>query len=143
MNAPDDSDNYQPPISEDLAAQPVSKYMTKKVVTTNPSTTVKNAISVLLAQQVSALPVVDAKGICIGVFSEFDAIIQGASTSLDEPIKYSKNPMTVFDDTRFRDALIMLLSKRIKRLPVVDITGKLLGVISRADFLKAIFNSQK
>lgn len=142
MNASDDG-KYKPPISEDLSARLVSEFMKTKILSATTATTLKTAINTMLSQHISAMPVVDQHGKCIGVFSEFDAMLQSASSSLDMPIHYSKNPITVTEDTRFRDALILLVAKRVKRLFVVDAQGYLTGVISRHDFMRTLFDEKK
>lgn len=47
------------------------------------------------------------------------------------------DPFTVRTGTSLEDAARMLLDKRIRRLPVVDADGKLLGMFSRSDVIKA------
>jgi predicted transcriptional regulator len=136
-----DPNQYHPPISEDLAAQHVSNFMTKNVITAVANSSLKSAIATMIKKQISAIPIVDSKDRCVGIFSEFDAMLQGASSkSLNIPLKFSPNPMFVNPDTRFRDALILLISKRVKRLLVLDKQGMILGIVARRDFLKAIID---
>jgi len=133
--------SYHPPISQDLASQHVSKFMTKNVVTVTSETSLKSAMTIMIKKEISALPIVDTKNRCLGLFSEFDAMIQGASSqNLSAPVKFSTELVCVKQDTRFRDALILLVSKRVKRLPVVDDKGHIIGIVSRRDFLKAIID---
>ena len=47
------------------------------------------------------------------------------------------DPITVNKDCSLEKAARMLLDKKIRRLPVVDASGKLEGMFSRADVIKA------
>jgi len=134
---------YLPPISDTLAFKPIRHFMTRTPYYANPSTSVRMAMQIMLTHKVSGLPVVDNSDSCLGMYSEMDAILQGAAQSLDSPINYTKPPSTVREDTTFREALIMLVKKRIKRAPIVDRRNKLMGVVSRSDMMRAIFEDNK
>ena len=47
----------------------------------------------------------------------------------------SPNPITVKPETPLQDAIKLLAENRISGLPVVDDTGKLIGVISESDLM--------
>jgi acetoin utilization protein AcuB len=47
------------------------------------------------------------------------------------------NPIVVHPDTSFGDAMELLHEKRIRRLPVVDAKGALIGIVVEKDLLKA------
>ena len=49
----------------------------------------------------------------------------------------TEDPITVREGTTLEAAARILLDKRIRRLPVVDAEGKLLGMFSRGDVIKA------
>jgi acetoin utilization protein AcuB len=51
--------------------------------------------------------------------------------------RMSVNPITVHPNIPFQDALRLMQEHRIRRLPVVDNTGKLVGVVSERDLLYA------
>lgn len=134
---------YTPPISNKLALTPVNHFMTRKVVFATPTTTVRVAMQMMLTHKISGLVVVDDSNSCLGVYSEMDAMLQGASQSLNIAIKYTKPPLVVLPDTRFRDVLISLVQKKVKRLIVVDSKKKVVGIVSRRDIMKALFDDQK
>ena len=52
------------------------------------------------------------------------------------------DPVTVGKDTTLENAARMLLDKRIRRLPVVDDEGKLVGMFSRGDVIKAALKTR-
>ena len=50
------------------------------------------------------------------------------------------NPYVVHPDTSMDEASRLLLLKRVRRLPVVDADGKLVGVISRGNIIRAVLS---
>ncbi|CAL9657026.1 hypothetical protein SUDANB105_06844 [Streptomyces sp. enrichment culture] len=114
----------------------------------------------LAREQVGAVPVVDADDHVIGVVSESDLLAKAAV--LAEPRRhgpvgrlwqhrlYEKShgdtaatlmtfpPVTVHPAERVADAAWKAAHARLKRLPVTDYRGRLVGVVSRRDLLRAL-----
>ncbi|MFF5157675.1 CBS domain-containing protein [Streptomyces sp. NPDC000348] len=114
----------------------------------------------LVREQVSAVPVVDADDRVIGVVSESDLLAKAAVTA--EPHRhgpvgrlwrhrlYDKGhgetaatlmtfpPVTVGPAERVADAAWTAARARLRRLPVTDHRGRLVGVVSRSDLLRAL-----
>nr|TKS05224.1 hypothetical protein D5086_0000133210 [Populus alba] len=47
------------------------------------------------------------------------------------------NPLVVYETTNLEDAVRLLLETKYRRLPVVDYDGKLVGIITRGDIVRA------
>lgn len=114
----------------------------------------------LAREQVSALPVVDSDDHVIGVVSESDLLAKaavmaeprrhGAVGRLWQHRLYDKShgdtaatlmtfpPVTVHPAQRVADAAWTAAHGRLKRLPVTDHHGRLVGVVSRHDLLSAL-----
>ncbi|MCQ9179404.1 CBS domain-containing protein [Streptomyces sp. IBSBF 2953] len=114
----------------------------------------------LAGEQVSALPVVDSDDHVIGVVSESDLLAKaavmaeprrhGAVGRLWQHRLYDKShgdtaatlmtfpPVTVHPEQRVADAAWTAAHGRLKRLPVTDHHGRLVGVVSRHDLLRAL-----
>ncbi|WP_328835171.1 CBS domain-containing protein [Streptomyces europaeiscabiei] len=114
----------------------------------------------LAREQVSALPVVDSDDHVIGVVSESDLLAKaavmaeprrhGAVGRLWQHRLYDKShgdtaatlmtfpPVTVHPEQRVADAAWTAAHGRLKRLPVTDHHGRLVGVVSRHDLLRAL-----
>ncbi|MEV5908985.1 CBS domain-containing protein [Streptomyces chartreusis] len=114
----------------------------------------------LTREQVSAVPVVDADDHVIGVVSESDLLAKAAVMA--EPHRhgpvgrmwqhrlYEKGrgdtaatlmtfpPVVVHPAQRVADAAWTAASARLKRLPVTDYRGRLVGVVTRRDLLRAL-----
>ena len=118
--------------------------MTKKVITLSPDTDIYKAIQTLLKKRISGVPVVDQHGNLQGVLSEFDCLKVMAGEAFDglpegKVADYMSSPaQTVKAEARILDIVRKFLAKPLRRLPVVDDRGQLVGQISRRDVLKAI-----
>jgi CBS domain-containing protein len=136
--------------------------MTPNVITVGPEDAVQDVARLLLRNQISGAPVVDARGAIIGVVSEGD-LMRRAEIDTDEKRSWwrrawagrerlardyvrtnarkvadvmSSPAITVGPDTSLREVASLLERKGIKRVPIVD-GGKLVGIISRANLLRA------
>jgi CBS domain-containing protein len=145
----------------------VRDVMTKRVVTVGPETPVQQVAQLLLERRISAVPVVDADGRVLGIVSEGDligrpeigparrrswwlALLGGTGESAAEYVRthggHAKDVMTravvtVREDAPLGDVARLLEERRIKRVPVVR-RGKLVGIVSRADLLRALASAK-
>lgn len=123
--------------------------MRKQLVTVSPEMSVMDAVAVLLKNQISGAPVVDAKGGLVGIMSELDCVNHISHSAMNGvPPKSVEDLMTPNVETVPPDATMLTLvhifaHKRYRRLPVVDESGALLGQISRRDVMKALFEMMK
>jgi CBS domain-containing protein len=135
----------------------VRDVMTTKVVTASPDTPYKQLVLLLAEHRVSAVPVVDQRRHVLGVVSEADLLLkqehlQGLAEALwlesrrrrVERAKASgavaadlmtSPAVTVGRDTSVVEAARLLHARGVKRLPVEDVLGRLVGIVSRADLL--------
>jgi len=139
----------------------VREAMTKNAVTVRRDADLHAAAALLSENRISGMPVVDDNNRVIGVISEADILMLTGMkrehtfkdilrTILGEPVPapvahgskvenvMSFPPVTSKADDTIADVAKILDERRIKRLPVVDNDGKLLGIISRADIVRTI-----
>jgi CBS domain-containing protein len=112
--------------------------MLKDVVTTLGNVPVKEAIELLFKRHVGCIVVVDDAQNCIGLFTERDAIrIIAQNVPLDASLEkiMTKNPFTVNEDSTFDQAKIIIKSAKVRHLPVITPSGKLVGLISVRNIL--------
>ncbi|WP_149182732.1 CBS domain-containing protein [Streptomyces sp. TRM49041] len=135
----------------------VSEVMTRRVVTVRPDTPFKEIARLLGDNDITAVPVVDGDNRPLGVVSEGDLLRNAAS--LPDPEGRSTGPRLRPRDLELagaEDASALMtappvtarpawsiaetartMSRRnVKRLPVVDETGRLVGIVSRGDLLR-------
>ena len=139
---------------------PVSAVMKRNVVTIGPGADLHAATRLLTENKVSGLPVVDEENRVIGLISEADVIAMagvGPAHTLKDIIKHilgepvhrhgqgtevsafmTSPAITIKPDADMRDAARVLDEKRIKMLPVVDGENRLVGIIARADIVRAM-----
>jgi len=126
----------------------VRDVMTARVVAVLEDATFKEMADILGACRISAFPVIDHAGQVIGVVSEADLLVRLAGQDdLTHPREHDKTaaivagalmtspPVTVGPDQPVQQAARLMFDRRVKRLPVVNGAGRLVGIISRADVL--------
>jgi CBS domain-containing membrane protein len=138
----------------------VRDVMTTKVVTVKRNADLHEAARLLSENKISGMPVVDDANRVIGVISEADILVLAGMHKehsfrdilrniLGEPVPARKSgdkvkdvmsfpPVTSKANDDVREVAAIFDERRIKRLPVVDDDGILLGIISRADIVRAI-----
>jgi CBS-domain-containing membrane protein len=111
----------------------VKSVMTPDVVTVSPRSTYREIVDALVNAKVSGAPVVDATGRVVGVVTEADLLHRIDAVAAD---LMSAPPIMVRPDVSVAAAARVMEGKRVKRLPVVDEHGRLLGIVSRRDLLR-------
>jgi CBS domain-containing protein len=135
----------------------VKDVMTTEVVAVRRDATFKEMVSALRRHRVSAFPVVDDAGRVIGVVSEADLLAKEALTDpgvvaevlhprdvrraegLTAGDLMSREAVTVSPGDPVEQAARLMHFLKIKRLPVVNSGGELVGIVSRSDLL-AVFD---
>ena len=141
----------------------VKEIMTKDVKSLSGEETVKDALDIISRLEISGLPVIDKDRNLLGMFTEKDIlriILPGYLTQVgafvygDDP-KNIKNKFlnlhnlkvaevmnkaveTVKEDTSLSEAARLMLTKNVRRMPVLDADKKVTGIISRYDVLAAL-----
>lgn len=123
----------------------VSDYMTKKLITFTADQSILEVMEVFAKNHISGGPVVDHRGAIVGIISEADCMKQiSESRYFNMPILeksveiyMTKNVETIDSDKSIFDAAAVFASNGRRRLPVIDIKGKLVGQISRKDIVVA------
>jgi CBS domain-containing protein len=106
--------------------------MTAGVITVAPDQSVDEAARLLTFHDISGMPVCEG-GRVVGVVSEADLI--GKSGAVVSQVMTSPAVM-VLELTPLEEVARLLLNSSIRRVPVTDTAGQLLGVVSRADILR-------
>jgi CBS-domain-containing membrane protein len=136
----------------------VCDVMTTEVVSASPETPYKELVRLLVDHKISALPVVDDRHHAVGVVSEADLLLKE-----ELPPQARKAPLlarrrwrterakargvtaadvmttpvvTIGEQATVAEAARRLHAAGVKRLPVDDVVGRLVGIVSRSDLLK-------
>lgn len=148
----------------------IEDIMTTEVITVSEDDTVEACANLLSKNNLSGLPVVDGEGYLKGIITEGDLIkhnskvqvpafleILGGIIYLDDPNKYfedvkksmghfvktvmTDDVITVTPRQIVDDAATLLVRKKVKRLPVVDEAGKMVGIVARKDIMNHLFHN--
>ena len=130
----------------------VTDVMTTNVMTVRPDTPLRSLAAMFRRHRVSAFPVTTEDGKVIGVVSESDliALVAGrrhrwhrASAQETAGDLMTHPAVTVSPDEPVQTAARLMHSHRLQRLPVVDLDGRLAGIISRSDVLSVFRRSDE
>lgn len=141
----------------------VSDVMTRSVAAVDRGAAFKDIVRTLQDRKVSAVPVVDGGNQVVGIVSEADLLPKEEFRDSD-PDRYTQlrrlsdlakagsvtagelmtaPALTVRADATLAQAARAMARARVKRLPVVDETGHLEGIVSRADLLKVFLRDDE
>lgn len=116
--------------------------MTTEVITVSKDTGLRQAAQLMFRNRVSGLPIVEADGTLAGIITEADFLRleverQEGNRSIGETVGdvMSRGVVTVGPEAEIYEAAKVMAVQEVKRLPVVDDDGMLLGIISRADIV--------
>jgi CBS domain-containing protein len=154
-------------IGERRLAMNAKDVMTTEVVTVSPETTVQELARILSEKGISGAPVVDANNRLVGLVSEGD-LLHRAETGTERRIQrrrswwldsvaaeeeqardyvkahgrtvadiMTRDVISADETTDLADIAMLLETKRIKRVPVVS-GGRLVGIVSRANLVRAL-----
>jgi CBS domain-containing protein len=142
----------------------VKDLMTTDVLTVRPSTQLKDAAALLAERRISGLPVVDDENRVLGVLSEGD-ILYKETGAKDKPglidrllsvppigldLKLaaktvgeamSAPALTTGPRRPVTEAASVMIDEGVNRLPVIDDEERLIGIITRADLVRAFVRS--
>ena len=141
----------------------VVEVMTRRVVSVRPDTPVTEAARLMLQDDISGLPVINASGDLVGIVTEGDFLrrtetgterrrprwlefLLGPGRLAEEYVHthgrrveevMTRDVATVTEDTSLDEVVRLMESRRIKRLPVVR-GRQIVGIVSRANLLRAL-----
>jgi CBS domain-containing protein len=114
----------------------IQEAMTPNPTTIEPSTPAQEAARTLKAEDVGALPIVE-DGKLVGVITDRDLAIRvlADGKSTDTPVSEiaSKDIVTIDPQQSLEEAARLMAEHQVRRLPVVEEDGKLVGILAQAD----------
>ncbi|MCU0558594.1 MAG: CBS and ACT domain-containing protein [Desulfobacterales bacterium] len=133
----------------------VSRSMTRKVVTVNPETTIFEAQELMAKHHIRHLPVVDESNRLVGIVTDRDLrsalpyrfFKEGINPSDKEGFQnlkvkdiMTRKVISIPPSYTIQDALLVVQNSKVGALPVVDDEGRLRGILSVRDLLRAFIN---
>lgn len=149
----------------------VSAYMTTDVLCVRVDDPVPDAVRALIDRGIDGAPVLNASGQVVGMLSASDVMVQDARVHLPTIItlfgmsaefpgqaaRYNRDiqralastvgelmapdPLTLTPDATMADAATKMHDADVSRLPVVDTTNRVVGIIARGDVLRYLIGT--
>lgn len=149
----------------------IKDIMTKEVITVSEDDTIEKCANLLITHNLSGLPVLDDNGKIKGIVTEGDLIrrisriegpaaleVLGGIFYLESPKKFmekvknsmgskardimTKDIITISPDKEMEEGATLLVKNKIKRLPVIDKEGNIIGIVSRKDIMNYLFEKE-
>ncbi|HEY8280514.1 MAG TPA: CBS domain-containing protein [Bdellovibrionota bacterium] len=123
--------------------------MSSKLIVAKEGMNVEEALKLLVNNKVTGLPVVNGNGKMVGIISEYDIIARVGNTHNVDPmlfkdqLPYTKKVEAVDEETSLEEVLDRFIKSKIRRLPVLDKQGHLVGIISRRDVMRILYYRAK
>jgi CBS domain-containing protein len=129
--------------SRTMHVRDVLKTKGGRVITIESDATVAEAIARLVQNNIGSLPVVDAEGRLLGIFSERDCLRglhnRGEGFGRVRLVEVmTPNPVTCKCDDEVDDVMGQMSERRIAKVPVLD-NEKLVGIVSVGDVIKVLY----
>lgn len=139
--------------------------MQRQPITATPEMSIENAMHLMLTHHISGLPVVDSTGSVAGVLSEGDLLrrtelgteetlsgwrawLAGQGWAAREYVRsharrvgevMTTPVISVTPQSDLADVVALMESRRVKRVPVLQ-DGRLVGILTRSDLMRALEN---
>lgn len=145
----------------------VADIMTKKFKSLSPDANAIEALDLLFEMEISGLPVIDERGKLVGMLTEKEILAAilpsyvekvGSFIYQDNPkaIKQKiinmrgmqvkelmrRNVVTVNEKANLSEVARVMLIQKARRLPVLNQAKEVVGIISRGDIMKALFQEK-
>ena len=142
--------------------------MVSPVITVGKSATVREVAKILLEKRISAVPVVDNAGKVVGIVTESD-LMHRAEAGTERPYSWwvhflagdatiaadyvkshamkvenvmTSDVVTASPETPLHEIATLLEERRIKRVPIVNKDGNLVGIVSRANLIQVVASAR-
>ncbi len=115
--------------------------MRKPVIATTPRASVRDIANQLIEKGFSGMPVAERDGTVVGIITEADILRAFSQNKQLEKLTaeniMSTEPTTVDVETPIEAVILVLQELHVLRVPVTE-GGKLVGIISRSDVIRAV-----
>jgi CBS domain-containing protein len=124
----------------------ISELMTRNPCTVNPETPVSDAARLMKEEGVGIVPVVErvggaeTRGRLVGVVTDRDIAVRHVAEGRggDAPVRdvMSGGVKTCRPDETVETVMALMAREQVRRVPIVDERGSLVGVVSQADLAR-------
>ena len=115
--------------------------MTREPECCRPEQTARDAAQVMRDRDCGCVPIVDDAGSVIGIITDRDLAVRAIATGRDSSTTLSElmtpGAASCGPDDDLRDVEQKMTELQVRRIPIVDTSGRCLGIISQADIARA------
>ena len=115
----------------------LKEIMTKDPITVSPDDSAQKAASLMKESHVGPIPVLDHESKLIGMITDRDLAIKVVAEGRDSDTKVSdvmtRNLYTCGPNDNVKEAIELMETHQVRRVPIVDKQGHLLGIVAQAD----------
>lgn len=124
----------------------IQDIMTKDVITVNEETTIREAIRIIVENNITGLPVVNNKMQLVGIISEKDVmtLLYNVGSRTGRVEEFMSRHVVSFDiEDNLVDVCDCLVKNHFRRVPIVQgPKKKLVGIITRKNIIQKIYECQ-
>lgn len=112
----------------------------RHVVSLSPQASVWDAACIMTKENCGSILVIDGTGVIQGILTERDLMTRVVAKALDPKTTtaaevMTRNPQNVSPETRVAEAVLIMIERGFRHLPIIASSGKILGVFSIRDAL--------
>jgi CBS domain-containing protein len=128
--------------SSKLGSVTVGEVMTTQVVCVTPEVTVERLIALLIERGISGVPVVNERGLPVGMVSKTDVVRNdyenGTTSAGDTTVGELMVPIafTLLESASLAHALALMAWEGVHRLPICSDDGDVVGILSALDVVR-------
>lgn len=115
--------------------------MTRDPECCRPDQTARDAARVMRDRDCGCVPIVDDAGTVVGIVTDRDLAVRGIATGKESTTKLNdlmtRGASCCGVDDDLRDVEQKMAELQVRRIPIVDASGRCLGIISQADIARA------
>lgn len=112
----------------------------RHVVSLSPQRSVWDAACIMTKENCGSILVIDGTGVIQGILTERDLMTRVVAKALDPKSTpasevMTRNPQSVSPETKVAEAVLIMIERGFRHLPIIASSGKILGVFSLRDAL--------
>jgi len=112
----------------------------RHVISVAPQASVWDAACIMTKANCGSILVIDAAGAVQGILTERDLMTRVVAKALDPKTTAASavmthNPQSVTPDTKVAEAVLIMIERGFRHLPIVSSAGKIMGIFSVRDAL--------
>ena len=105
-------------------------------ITLNPDATIGEALKLMRDNKIGGIPIVDAQHKLVGILTNRDLRFETNPNQKVSTVMTTANLITAPEGTDLKKAELIFKKNKIEKLPVVNRSGKLIGLVTFGDILK-------